>query len=130
MDGAEYVWDLGDPTLAGFMSSYAPVPEHLRKRRVVNDGDERSGEVLELGVDDDAAGEEEDPGVDDEDVLEPDPSDDILMNIPGKGETAEIASGSVPRTRRRLVKDGIHVAVKNRGMGLSMDTALDIPVSR
>lgn len=129
MDGAEYVWDLGDSLLAGFMSSYAPVPEHLRKRRTVNDGGERGGEAPELGGDDDVAGEDEDPGVEDEGVLEPDPSDEVLMNFPGKDETAGVASGSVPRTRRRLIKDGVHVAVQGPGVGSTMDTALDIPVS-
>lgn len=129
MDGAEYAWDLDDPTLTGFMSSYAPVPGHLRKRKALVGEDEQSEEVAELDGDEDVAGNEEDPGVENESLLEQDPSDEVLVRAPNKQKSVDPSAVSAPRNRRRLVKGGVHVALQGQGASISRETALNIPVS-
>lgn len=129
MDGAEAAWDLDDPTLASFMSCYAPVPEHLRKRKNVAEEDDRSEGQAEVSEDADVAGEEENPGIEDDNVLEPDPSDDVLMRASLDPQVVEPAPASAPRTRRRLVRGGVPVVVKEQKTSVPGESALNIPVS-
>ena len=129
MDAEELAMDLDNSILGGFMSSYAPVPGHLRRRRGVVEGGDRSDELDVLDGDLDAAGSEEEPGEDDEDVLEPDPSDEVLLEgQAGVSDTGLPTAGS-RRVRRRLMKGGLHVSSVEDDVGLSEKSTLNIPVS-
>ena len=129
MDAEELAIDLDDSTLASFMSSYPPVPRHLRKRKDVTEGGDRSDEVEILDGDADVAGLEEEPGEENEDMLEPDPSDDVLLRMqPGQSGTGPLAAGS-SHGRRRLMKRGVHVSSTESEVDLSRESALNIPVS-
>lgn len=128
MDGAEYTWDLGESALASFMSSYPPVPEHLKKRRDAGEGD-RGDETVDLGENIDTAGVEEDPGTEDEGVLEADPSDEALLHMSGDRDVAGDLTTGVSRPRRRLVKDGGYVSHRGPGATFSREPSLHIPVS-
>ena len=128
MDGAEYTWDLGESALKSFMASYSPVPEHLRKLKNVVGEDERSDERIDLSEDTDIAGYEEDPGIEEEGALEPDPSDEVFISKP-PSEHAGVLTAGIPRTRRRLIKGGVHVSVQEPVAAISRGTTLDIPVS-
>lgn len=135
MDGEEYQWRFDDAALGGFMSNYAPVPNHLRRRKktantscVISDGDD----IVDLEKDADAAGVEEEGGVENETLAVPDSSAEILLNKgPQLGPSAGPAD-ACKRIRRRLVKKTLHVGVAEEvgeEVGTTFeDSALNVPV--
>ena len=136
MDGAEYRWKLDDIALGSFMANYAPLPEHLRKKRgkagvadVADDGDV----VMDLEKDPDAAGADEEIGVEDEDLLQPDLSDETLLSRARRVIPAATSNDGTRRVRRRLVKKDSQVD-SQKGLSGGVDTtfednALNVPVS-
>ena len=129
MDAEEAAMDLDNSILGGFMSSYAPVPEHLRKKKGIVEGGDRSDELEVLDEDIDAAGSEEEPGEDNEHVLEPDPSDEVLLARQADVSDTGPSTAGPNRVRRRLLKGGLHVSSVEDEVVLSENSSLNIPVS-
>lgn len=82
MDDAELNWHLDEASLGGFMSNYAPVPDHLRKKRKARVGavglsNENVADESEQGVE--ITGEETDGVLGDENTIASDSEDNIPL---------------------------------------------------
>lgn len=132
MDDPELVWRADEVSLGSFMSTYAPMPEHLRRRRRAKRAaglSKNLGNVVEQEQGNVVADDDEGVESEDETALESDPEDDIpLIKRKVAGVEDPLA---VPqrRTRRRLIK-------RSQGVGSSdmLDTdfetnVLEVPVS-
>lgn len=128
MDNPEFRWQLDEAFLHSFMSTYPPMPDHLRRRRGSNRRSVTAGGVSAMGEaaqSVDVTVETEDAMSGDVAALESDPDDNIPLSKRKVGGVDGPSSLSPRRVRRRLV---IKSALENSGTNLEVD-ALNIPVS-
>ena len=116
MDNEEFVWDVTDPLWDSFMASYAPVPEHLRKKKGIVDGDVVD-DALDVEALVDTAGTDK--------VVVKDASKSLLSD--DWDDDRPLAEAG--RARRRLVKQSARAEeVVDADTGIE-EAALNIPVS-
>ena len=132
MDDAELNWNLDTVSLGSFMSNYAPVPEHLRRRRGIttgsaNVGGERVAEESDQGIDDATEKEVRSPVPDAE--SDSDPEDSVPLNKRKLTTKADTSAVTPKRVRRRLVKAHVGPVFADVS-GVEPETStLNIPVS-
>lgn len=131
MDDPQLHWHLDEVSLDSFMSNYAPMPEHLRRRRRVGGGASVEGVVVvdELEPGDDMSDGPGRVGSDIDLIADSDPEDNVPLAKRKAMSTVGSSPASAKRTRRHLVKRSQDVGSNNESVPVPDAGALDIPVS-